>query len=195
MVDNLHPYEHKVVRVDRENILKQKAVLIWFTGLSGSGKSTLASALQKKLVENRKLCYILDGDNIRKGLNCNLGFSPEDRSENIRRVSEVAKLFVDAGVITLVAFISPYIKDRDMARKLTQPFVEVYVKCDIAECKLRDPKGLYAKAAAGEIKNLTGIGAPYEEPRNPEVVVDTAKSSVDQCAQQIYNYLVSSKLV
>lgn len=180
-----------VQKEDREKLLEQKGVVLWFTGLSGSGKSTLARALEGKLYETGQLAYVLDGDNIRFGLNKNLGFSPEDRTENIRRIGEVAKLFADAGVVTLTAFISPYRVDRDLARELLKPgeFVEIYVKCSVEECEKRDVKGLYQKARAGEIKEFTGISAPYEEPLNPELVVDTAGLSLEQSVEKIYDYL------
>ncbi len=176
-----------MTRAERENLLKQKGVILWFTGLSGAGKSTLAVALEKELTAEGKLCYRLDGDNIRHGLNNNLGFSPEDRTENIRRIGEVAKLFVDAGVIVMTSFISPYRKDRDLVRALVQPgeFVEIYIRCAVEECEKRDPKGLYQKARAGEIPEFTGISAPYEEPEHPEVVIDTARLTVEEAAQQL----------
>ncbi|SHF50426.1 adenylylsulfate kinase [Caldanaerobius fijiensis DSM 17918] len=176
---------------DREKLLKQKGVVIWLTGLSGAGKSTIARELEKRLYDMGHLSYVLDGDNIRHGLNRNLGFSPEDRKENIRRISEVAKLFADAGVITITAFISPYREDRDNARKLLPEgkFVEVYVKCPLEKCEERDVKGLYKKARAGEIKEFTGISAPYEPPVNPELVIDTDKLSLDESVEMLLNYL------
>lgn len=176
---------------DREKLLKQKGVVIWLTGLSGAGKSTIARELEKRLYDMGHLSYVLDGDNIRHGLNRNLGFSPEDRKENIRRISEVAKLFADAGVITITAFISPYREDRDNARKLLPEgkFVEVYVKCPLEKCEERDVKGLYKKARAGEIKEFTGISAPYEPPLNPELVIDTDKLSLDESVEMLLNYL------
>lgn len=180
-----------VSKKDREEFLRQKGVVLWFTGLSGSGKSTLAGEIEKKLFAGGHLSYVLDGDNIRFGLNKNLGFSPEDRAENIRRIGEVAKLFADAGVITLTAFISPYRADRYTARGLLKEgeFIEVYVKCLIEECENRDTKGLYKKARAGEIKDFTGISAPYEEPVSPELVVDTALLTLDEGADLVIRYL------
>lgn len=180
-----------VSKKDREEFLRQKGVVLWFTGLSGSGKSTLAGEIEKKLFAGGHLSYVLDGDNIRFGLNKNLGFSPEDRAENIRRIGEVAKLFADAGIITLTAFISPYRADRDTARGLLKEgeFIEVFVKCPVLECEKRDTKGLYKKARAGEIKEFTGISAPYEEPVSPEIVLDTALLALDEAADLVIRYL------
>ena len=168
-----------------------KAAILWFTGLSGSGKSTLAQAVEKELFQRRCHTYILDGDNIRFGLNSDLGFSPEDRTENIRRISEVAKLMMDAGTICLTAFISPYRSDRQGARSINPEgrFIEVFSKCSLEECERRDPKGLYKKARAGEIPEFTGISAPYEEPEQAEIVVETDKHDVQECAAQIVDYL------
>lgn len=180
-----------VSKEDREDFLRQKGIVLWFTGLSGSGKSTLAREIEKKLFAAGHLSYVLDGDNIRFGLNKNLGFSPADRAENIRRIGEVAKLFADAGVITLTAFISPYRADRDTARGLLKEgeFIEVFVKCPVEECEQRDTKGLYKKARAGEIKEFTGISAPYEEPVSPEIVLDTALLALDEAADLVIRYL------
>lgn len=157
----------------------------------GIGKSTIAVELEHALLENRHQAYILDGDNIRHGLNKNLGFSPDDRSENIRRIGEVAKLFTDANIITITAFISPYRQDRDNARKLQKEgeFIEIYVKCPLDVCEQRDTKGLYKKARAGEVKEFTGISAPYEEPVNPELTIDTSKMSIEESTRAILNYL------
>ncbi len=184
-------HDGKVTKADREKLLKQKGVLVWFTGLPSSGKSTVSREVEKQLYEMGKLVYVLDGDNIRHGLNANLGFSPEDRKENIRRISEVAKLFADAGVITLTAFISPYRADREKARKLLKDgeFIEVYVKCPVNVCVERDPKGMYKKAINGEIKEFTGISAPYEEPENPEIILETDKESIEESARKVINYL------
>jgi len=181
----------EVTKQDREQLLNQKGVVLWFTGLSGSGKSTVAREVEKKLFEAGQLCYVLDGDNIRFGLNKNLGFSPEDRAENIRRIGEVAKLFADAGIITLTAFISPYRVDRDLARGLLRDgeFIEIFVRCPIEVCEKRDVKGLYSKARAGEIKGFTGVSAPYEEPVSPELVLDTAASSIYDAADEVIKYL------
>jgi adenylylsulfate kinase len=176
---------------DRERLLKQKGLVLWFTGLSASGKSTLAHAVETALYDRGHLCYVLDGDNIRHGLNKNLGFSPEDREENIRRIGEVSKLFAHAGIITMTAFISPYRSDREKARSLLNPgeFIEIYVKIPIEVAEQRDPKGLYKKARAGEIKDFTGISAPYEEPENCELVIDTSLLDVEQSTQVILELL------
>ena len=180
-----------VTKAEREAIVGHRAFTIWFTGLSGSGKSTLANALEKRLWERGVRAYVLDGDNVRHGLNQDLGFSPEDRTENIRRVGEVAKLFTDAGVVSLTAFISPYRKDRDRVRSIMAEgdFIEVFVDCNLEECERRDPKGLYKRARAGEIKEFTGISAPYEPPLNPEIVVNTGKADVETCVLQVLSYL------
>jgi adenylylsulfate kinase len=184
-------HDHAVEREKREQLLKQKGVVLWFTGLSGSGKSTVANEVAHKLHEREKLVYILDGDNIRHGLNKDLGFSPEDRKENIRRISEVANLFADAGLITITAFISPYAKDRNFCRELAGEgrFLEIYAKASLETCEKRDPKGMYKKARAGEIKEFTGINAPYEEPENPELVTDTDKETVEESAEKVLKKL------
>ncbi|MCF6149408.1 MAG: adenylyl-sulfate kinase [Candidatus Kuenenia sp.] len=188
---NIKWHHGKITKAHRIELMKQKGVTIWLTGLSGSGKSTIAVELEHALIENKHQAYILDGDNIRHGLNKNLGFSPEDRAENIRRIGEVAKLFTDANIITITAFISPYKEDRDNARKLQNEgeFVEIYVKCPIDVCEQRDVKGLYKKARAGEIKEFTGISAPYEEPDNPELTIDTSALSVEESTRTILKYL------
>jgi adenylylsulfate kinase len=181
---------------DRSAFLGQKGVTIWFTGLSGSGKSTIAVALESALMGKNKLSYRLDGDNIRLGINKNLGFSAEDRSENIRRIGEVAKLFSDAGIITLASFISPYLADRDNVRRLHVgagiAFVEVFVDCSLASAEARDPKGLYKKARAGEIKNFTGIDDPYEAPKNTEIHLISDKMTVDEEVDLIVGYLTDN---
>jgi len=184
-------HEHKVTREEREQLLKQKGAVLWFTGLSGSGKSTIASEVAYKLQSMGRLTYILDGDNIRHGLNKDLGFSPEDRNENIRRISEVANLFADAGVITITAFISPYRKYRNFCRELigNDRFIEIYAKASLETCEKRDPKGMYKKARAGIIKDFTGIDAPYEEPENPELIIDTDKETVDESAKRVLQKL------
>jgi adenylylsulfate kinase len=181
---NVTWHEGHVSREEREKLLNQKGALIWTTGLSGSGKSTIAYTLEHALVQRGHLCYVLDGDNIRHGLNKNLGFSAEDREENIRRLGEVGKLFVDTGVITITAFISPYRADRDIARETVGPdsFFEVFCEAPLEVCEQRDPKGLYKKARAGEIKGFTGIDDPYEAPLNPELVIDTSKTSPQEAA-------------
>jgi len=180
-----------VNREDRQRILGHRAATMWFTGLSGSGKSTVAVALEKALWDRGIVSYILDGDNIRHGLNKDLGFSPEDRTENIRRIGEVANLFTDAGVMNLTAFISPYRADRDKVRALMQPgdFIEVYVDCPIETCEKRDVKGLYAKAREGKIPEFTGISAPYETPTNPEIVLKTGDLSLEQSVATLLSYL------
>lgn len=188
---NIKWHHGKITKDDRIKLLSQKGVTIWLTGLSGSGKSTIAVEIEHALIENKHQAYILDGDNIRHGLNKNLGFSPEDRTENIRRIGEVAKLFTDANIITITAFISPYRQDRDNVRKLLKDgeFVEIYIKCPIGVCEQRDTKGLYKKARAGEVKEFTGISAPYEEPLNPELTIDTSTMTVDESTRAIVQYL------
>ncbi len=190
---NITWHEWHVTRDERAKLLRQKGVTIWFTGLSGSGKSTVAFTLEHALVQAGRLAYVLDGDNIRHGLNKNLGFSAADREENIRRIGEVAKLFADAGVITMTSFISPYRKDRDLVRALHAeaklPFVEVHVNTPIEVCEQRDPKGLYKKARAGQLKNFTGIDDPYEAPLKPELTVDATSRSPQEIAVSLLEYL------
>jgi len=193
---NITWHHGDIKREDREKANGHKGAVVWFTGLSASGKSTLAHALENTLFEKGYKTYVLDGDNIRHGLNKDLGFSPQDREENIRRIGEVAKLFADAGIIVLTAFISPYRSDREKARKLNpKNFIEVYVKCDIDVCEQRDPKGLYKKAKAGEISEFTGISAPYEEPENPELVIDTGKLSIEESVNQLLSYLKAQRII
>ena len=194
---NITWHEANVVQKDREQLLNQKGCVIWFTGLSGSGKSTLALEVESKLYQRGHLTYVLDGDNIRHGLNKNLGFSPEDREENIRRIGEVAKLFADAGVIAMTAFISPYRADRDNARDLLDDgrFVEVFVDCPLEVCESRDTKGLYQKARAGEIKEFTGISAPYETPNQPELTVNTDNQNLEECTERVIALLTSKGLI
>ena len=186
-----------ITKADRETITGHKACTVWMTGLPASGKSTLAVALEKALWGRGVHAFVLDGDNIRHGLNKDLGFSPEDRNENIRRIGEVAKLFTAAGVINMTAFISPYRADRDQARRIMEPgeFVEVYVDCTLAVCESRDPKGHYKKARAGEIKEFTGISAPYEPPLQPEIVVHTDRESESACLGKILTYLEANGYV
>jgi adenylylsulfate kinase len=186
-----------VKRADRNTLNNHKSGLVWFTGLSASGKSTIAHAVEKELHDRGIRTYVLDGDNVRHGLNSNLGFSPEDRKENIRRIGEVAKLMADAGVVVFTAFISPYREDRDTVRKLFEGdhFYEVFVKCSLEECENRDPKGLYKKARAGIIKNYTGIDSPYEEPLAPELVVDTEHLTIEESVNQVIDFLCEKKLV
>ena len=188
---NLTWHEGQVSRTSREELLGQKGVTLWLTGLSGSGKSTIAVAAEAALRDQGRLTYILDGDNVRQGLNSNLGLSPEDRTENIRRIGEVSKLFTDTGVIVLTAFISPYRKDRDQVREIMADgdFLEVHVSADVETCESRDVKGLYKKARAGEIPNFTGISAPYEAPEKAELVVDSGAQSVEESVAQILGFL------
>ena len=195
--NNVSPIEHKVSRSDREKIKKQKSCVLWFTGLSGSGKSTIANELEKRLNEMGYHTYLLDGDNIRTGLNSDLGFSKEDRRENIRRIAEVAKLFVDAGLITITAFISPFREDREMARNIIgeEDFIEVFVDTPLEECIKRDPKGLYKKALRGEIKDFTGVDSPYERPEKPEIHIKTEKMGVDECVKEIIAYLKGKEIL
>jgi adenylylsulfate kinase len=189
---NIFWHEGAITQIDRQRLNTHRSACLWFTGLSGSGKSSIALEVENLLYEYGVRSYVLDGDNIRHGLNKNLGFSPEDRNENIRRIGEVAKLFVDAGVVVMTAFISPYRADRDMVRALLDKneFIEIFVKCDIATCEERDPKGLYKKARLGEIKEFTGISAPYEEPTSPELIVDTSlEKDVKVNAGKVFDYL------
>lgn len=192
MVDNIHPIHHLTLdRAERERLLNQKGKVLWFTGLSGSGKSTVAIALEKELYARGFHCYLLDGDNIRTGLCNNLAFSEEDRIENIRRISEVSKLMVDAGVICINAFVSPTIKIRQSAKEIIgdDDFVEIYVNTPLEVCEARDVKGLYKKARAGEIKNFTGIDAPYEAPINADIEIKTVEQSVAEACKLIINQL------
>ncbi|MFD0868590.1 Adenylyl-sulfate kinase [Chlamydia abortus] len=195
--ENIVWHAASVTKPDRHRLNRHKSCVLWFTGLSGSGKSTLANAVQTKLHELEKRSYVLDGDNIRHGLSKGLGFSAEDRRENIRRIGEVAKLFVDAGIITLTAFISPYREDRNLARGLLEPgeFIEIYVKCPLEECERRDPKGLYQKARNGEISEFTGISSPYEEPLAPDIVIDSSRKSVEESVELVISYLYDSSLI
>lgn len=188
-----------VTRDARAKLLGQKGVTVWLSGLSGSGKSTVSVELEQQLFAKKVLSYRLDGDNIRQGLNKNLTFTPEDRKENIRRISEVAKLMCDIGVVVTTAFISPYTEDRDMAREIHKaadiPFIEVFVDCPLDVAESRDPKGLYKKARSGIIKNFTGIDAPYEKPPSPEITLDTSKLSISECAGVILTYLTEKGLI
>ncbi len=194
---NITWHEGQVSRTDRQKMLGQRGCTIWLTGLSGSGKSTIAVATEKVLNELGRLTYILDGDNIRHGMNSNLGFSPEDRTENIRRIGEVSKLFTDAGLIVFSSFISPYRADRDAVREIMGEgdFIEVWVQASIETCEGRDVKGLYKKARSGEIPEFTGISAPYEEPLNPQIVLDTNDQSVGESVAQIVEYLQKADFI
>ncbi|SFV52801.1 Adenylylsulfate kinase [hydrothermal vent metagenome] len=188
---NIVWHEHHVSKLQRAEIKEQKPCILWFTGLSGSGKSTLANAVELKLNELRKHTYLLDGDNIRMGLNKGLGFSDEDRIENIRRIGEVAKLFVDSGLIVLTAFISPFQEERDKVRSLVEnsEFIEVFIDTPLEVCESRDPKGLYKKARNGEIASFTGISSPYEAPKNPEIHIRNDKTSIEACVESVIAYL------
>ncbi|MBE4910127.1 adenylyl-sulfate kinase [Bacillus luteolus] len=196
-----HPYIvwHKsfITKADRQDKNNHKSCVLWFTGLSGSGKSSLANALDKKLHSLGIQSYVLDGDNIRHGLNKGLGFSKEDRKENIRRIGEVSKLFVDSGTIVSTAFISPFREDRCSVRELFPEgeFIEIYVRCPLEICEGRDPKGLYKKARSGEIKDFTGISSPYEEPVNPELIIETNSKSLTKSVDIIVDYLQSNKII
>ncbi len=191
------PHQHEITKEDRRRLNSHGSLILWFTGLPSSGKSTLANEIEKELISSSCRTYILDGDNIRMGLCKDLGFSAEDREENIRRIGEVSKLFMDAGVIVLSAFVSPYRADRDTVRELVGEgeFLEIFVNCSVEQCEQRDVKGLYKKAREGVIKGFTGIDDPYEEPLNPEITVDTEKFSIKECKQQILDYLRKKNVV
>lgn len=185
-------FDRMLNRDDKENLLRQRSVMVWFTGLSGSGKSTIAIALERELHKRGLMCRILDGDNIRSGINSNLGFSPEDRVENIRRIAEVSKLFIDTGIITLAAFISPNNDLREMACNIIGPdnFLEIYVSTPLETCEKRDVKGLYAKARKGEIKEFTGISAPFEEPAHPALTLDTSRLSLEESVGRLLQLIL-----
>ncbi len=186
-----------IKKSDRIKKYSHKATVIWLTGLPAAGKSTIAHELESHLFSIGCHTYVMDGDNVRHGLNKDLGFSPDERSENIRRIAEVAKLFTDAGIIVLTAFISPYGEDRKKARNLIgkEEFIEVFVKCPLNVCEKRDPKGMYKKARAGEIQEFTGVSAPYEEPNDSEIVVDTSRSSPVECSNSIIKYLYKKRII
>lgn len=188
---NVIKHDYKTTKIQREELHGHKAYLLWFTGLSGSGKSTLANLVEIALHKQGLSTYILDGDNIRKGINKDLSFAPEDRTENIRRIAEISNLMLDAGVITLAAFVSPYIKDRQEVRQIvgTDNFIEIFVNTSLEECERRDVKGLYKKARSGEIKNMTGISAPYEVPLNPDLEVITDGHSIEESIEIIINFI------
>ena len=191
MKENIIPHTYQISIQDRRKQNNHNSFLIWFTGLSGSGKSTIANALELELHKSGIKTYTLDGDNIRKGLNNDLSFSPEDRTENIRRIAETANLLIDAGLVVLAAFVSPYKKDRENIKNIVKDvnFVEVYINTSIEECERRDVKGLYKKARAGEIKNMTGISAPYEEPEQPDIEIITEKESVKSSVKKIIDFI------
>jgi len=190
--ENIIWHNQNVTKEYRIKLLTQKPCIIWFTGLSGSGKSTIANAVEKKLYELNCKTYLLDGDNVRHGLNKDLGFSELDRIENIRRIGEVSKLFIDSGLIVLTAFISPFKSDRQIAKSLVKydEFIEVFIDTPLEICESRDPKGLYKKARDGAIKNFTGISSPYEEPKEPQIHIKTDKYSIDGCSQLVVDYLI-----
>lgn len=190
--ENIYPiFDRMLSRQDKETLLHQRGVMLWFTGLSGSGKSTVAIALERELHKRGLLCRILDGDNIRSGINANLGFSEEDRRENIRRVAEVAKLFVDTGIITIAAFVSPTEDLRQLAESIIgkDDFKEIFISTPIEECERRDVKGLYARARRGEVKNFTGISAPFEAPKNPALSIDTSKMPLEESVNLLLKFL------
>lgn len=192
-MEHIYPiFDKMLTRADKENLLGQRGLMVWFTGLSGSGKSTIAIALERELQKRGLLCRILDGDNIRSGINNNLGFSEEDRIENIRRIAEVGKLFVDTGIITIAAFISPNNTLREMAANIIgkNDFMEIYISTPLEECERRDVKGLYAKARRGEIKNFTGISAPFEAPVHPALSIDTSKLSVEESVAELLKLIL-----
>ena len=194
---NIVWHESEVTKENRQEVKGHKSAILWFTGLSGSGKSTVSVALKRRYINESIHTYRLDGDNVRHGLNKNLGFSPDDRTENIRRIGEVSKLMVDAGLLTLTAFISPYLEDRDQVREIVEAdeFIEIYVKASLATCEERDPKGFYKKARLGEIKGFTGIDAPYEEPINPEIIIDTNQLSIEESVERIVSYLKENNYI
>jgi adenylylsulfate kinase len=191
MSTHIIPHNYQISRYDRVASNKHKSLLVWFTGLSGSGKSTIANQVEYQLHKTGIKTYSLDGDNIRKGINKDLSFSPQDRTENIRRIGEVANLMIDAGIVVLAAFVSPYKKDRDALRNLVKDvnFVEVFINTSIEECERRDVKGLYKKARVGEIKNMTGISAPYEAPEQPDIEIKTETESIEDSVKRIVDFI------
>ncbi|MEK4069763.1 adenylyl-sulfate kinase [Peribacillus sp. FSL R5-0717] len=194
---NVTWHETSLTKEHRRKQNGHESTVLWFTGLSGSGKSTIANAVAKELYNRNIRSYVLDGDNIRHGLNKDLGFSEEDRTENIRRIGEVSKLFVDSGQFVLTAFISPFRADRQIVRDLLEEgeFIEVYIKCPIEECEVRDPKGLYDKARKGIIKDFTGIDSPYEEPEQPEIILESDQYSIEECVEHVIGYLTAKKAI
>ena len=197
MNNNITWHNHKITKKDREQLTKQKGCILWLTGLSGSGKSTIANAVEELLYQNGNFTYLLDGDNIRFGLNKDLSFSSEDRAENIRRIAEVSRLFVDSGLIVITAFISPFIKDREVSRALVQKgeFIEIFIDTPLDVCEKRDPKGLYKKARNNEIKDFTGISSPYEKPKNPEIHIKTDNLTPLEVANKIFSYLLENRYI
>ena len=194
---NIIYHQASVTRLRRNKLNNHRSIVLWFTGLSGSGKSTLAHALEEKLFQKGCRTFVLDGDNVRHGLNSNLGFSEEGRTENIRRISEVSKLMLESGLIVMTAFISPFSKDRDEARNLisNDDFIEIYCKASLEVCEARDVKGLYKLARAGEIKNYTGVDSPYEEPENPELTINTDRQTLDNSVSKILSFLEQNSLI
>jgi adenylylsulfate kinase len=191
MKENIIPHSYQISKKDRQVANKHNSFLIWFTGLSGSGKSTIANVVEQELHKKGIKTYTLDGDNIRKGINSDLTFAPQDRTENIRRIAEIANLMVDSGLVVLAAFVSPYKKDRENIRSIVKDvnFVEVFINTSVEECERRDVKGLYKKARAGEIKNMTGISAPYETPENPDIEIKTEQETIENAVQRIVDYI------
>jgi len=195
MKENIIPHDHFIKVEHRRQLNKHNSFLVWFTGLSGSGKSTISNLFEQELHQMGIKTYLLDGDNVRNGINCNLTFSPEDRTENIRRVSEISKLMIDAGLVTIAAFVSPYEKDRENIKDIvgSDNFIEVFVNTSVEECERRDVKGLYKKAREGKIKNFTGISAPYEKPINPDIEIKTEIETIEDAVKRILKY-ISPKL-
>lgn len=197
MAENIYPiYDRMMTRQDKESLLGQRGMMVWFTGLSGSGKSTVALGVERELHKRGLLCRILDGDNIRAGINNNLGFSQEDRKENIRRIAEIGKLFVQTGIITLACFVSPTEEIRRLARLIIgeEDFFEVYVSAPLEVCEQRDVKGLYAKARRGEVKDFTGISSPFEPPAHPALDIDTSRLSLEECVKSVTNLIISNQI-
>ena len=198
MSENIYPiYDRMMTRQDKESLLNQRGMMVWFTGLSGSGKSTVALGVERELHKRGLLCRILDGDNIRAGINNNLGFSQEDRMENIRRIAEIGKLFVQTGIITLACFVSPTEEIRRMARLIIgeEDFFEIYVSAPLEVCEQRDVKGLYARARRGEVKDFTGISAPFEAPSHPALDIDTSRLSLEECVKSVTNLIISNQKI
>ena len=197
MSENIYPiYDRMMTRQDKESLLNQRGMMVWFTGLSGSGKSTVALGVERELHKRGLLCRILDGDNIRAGINNNLGFSQEDRMENIRRIAEIGKLFVQTGIITLACFVSPTEKIRQLARLIIgeEDFFEIYVSAPLEVCEQRDVKGLYARARRGEVKDFTGISAPFEAPVHPALDIDTSRLSLEECVKSVTNLILNNQI-